>query len=322
MDEDLLQKYNLNAVELKPFGLAIYGMNFKVHRYVKLVEHLEFLMAKYGFITFKNQGVMSGADQVNASILWGGKRMHSTHGVHPKAPNKHIFRLSNNVHEGILGVGPQWHNDGSFERAVFSHVGYHIIKPQDMCGTEFSHQGIAHKMLTEKEKIEWEYLTSVNSNSGVLHPLIHKHPISGIKSVWLHLGMTGAVIRCDPWSDSIELLEEDELRQLMKRYNALLNNGYNNYQAYSMRYEYEAGDMVFIDNMAIAHRAMKKAHFPVSKTSSENTRILHRTTIAAKYNFDPINNLPFRMTKRPCENGVWIQDGNGFVWDENERIQN
>ena len=54
--------------------------------------------------------------------------MHSTHGVHPEAPNRHIFRLANDRSVGILGVGPQWHNDGSFERAVFSHVGYHIVR--------------------------------------------------------------------------------------------------------------------------------------------------------------------------------------------------
>ena len=35
------------------------------------------------------------AKQVLASELFGGQEIHSTHGVHPKAPNKHIFRLSN-----------------------------------------------------------------------------------------------------------------------------------------------------------------------------------------------------------------------------------
>ena len=32
---------------------------------------------------------------MQASEYWGGRAMHSTHGVHPKAPNKHIFRLAN-----------------------------------------------------------------------------------------------------------------------------------------------------------------------------------------------------------------------------------
>ena len=78
---------------------------------------------------------------------------------------------------------------------------------------------ITYSKLTKEEQCEWENLTSVNSNSMILHPLVHTHPISGIKSVWLHLGMTGAVIRYDPETGTHNLLEEKELRRLMKRYN-------------------------------------------------------------------------------------------------------
>ena len=52
-------------------------------------------MAYRGFIVFAGQGVMSGDEQLFASKLWGGREMHSTHSVHPLAPNEHIFRLSN-----------------------------------------------------------------------------------------------------------------------------------------------------------------------------------------------------------------------------------
>lgn len=48
------------------------------------------------------------------SRYFGSRKIHSTHGVHPEAPNRHIFRLSNDPRRGIRGVGPQWHNDGSF----------------------------------------------------------------------------------------------------------------------------------------------------------------------------------------------------------------
>ena len=37
-----------------------------------------------------------------ASCWWGGKELHSTHGVHPATPdaNRHIFRLSNDQRHG------------------------------------------------------------------------------------------------------------------------------------------------------------------------------------------------------------------------------
>ena len=176
--------------------------------------------------------------QVAASELFGGQEIHSTHGVHPKAPNKHIFRLSNDQEHGILGVGPQWHNDGSFERAVFSHVGYHIVRvPENGGATRFCHQGsqalrngifgslssqqiprclaltrwrdasgAAFDHLTEEEKEVWQRRVSVNSNSGVIHPLVHEHSISGRKSVYLHLGMTGAVLEMKKGIQKVDAL--------------------------------------------------------------------------------------------------------------------
>lgn len=170
---------------------------------------------------FRAQGVLTGDKQVAASELFSGQRIHSTHGVHPKAPNKHIFQLSNRREDGILGVGPQWHNDGSFERAVFSHVGYHIIKvPENGGATSFSHLGAAFDALTPEEQETWARRVSVNSNSGVVHPLVHAHPISGRKSVYLHLGMTGAVLEMAKGVEQVgslehlRLLEEGEMRAL------------------------------------------------------------------------------------------------------------
>lgn len=121
-----------NGVDIAPLdvlGAEVSGLDLRhTTRNSPLLPVLQKEMAARGYIVFRGQGVLSGDEQVHASALFGGRKIHSTHGVHPKAPNKHIFRLSNDQEHGILGVGPQWHNDGSFERAVFSHVGYHIVR--------------------------------------------------------------------------------------------------------------------------------------------------------------------------------------------------
>ena len=97
-------------------------------------------MAERGFIVFSGQGVLSGDEQVAASKFWGAKEMHSTHSVHPMAPNRDIFRLSNDPSVGLTEIGPQWHNDGSFCLDVFSHVGFHIIRlPENGGNTHFCH---------------------------------------------------------------------------------------------------------------------------------------------------------------------------------------
>ncbi len=313
-------KFNL----LQPFGIAILNINLRNYNFIpkSLINILENIMSYEGFIVFKNQGILTGDQQVNASKLWGANEIHSTHSVHPKAPNKHIFRLSNNTNEGILGVGPQWHNDGSFLRDVFSHVGYHIIKKQIGGGTEFCLLNYPYLLLSDSEKERWSRLISVNCNSGVLHPLIHLHPISGQKCLWLHLGMTGAILEYNKNHKNFRLLNHTELVNIMNRYNNLLNFGFKSNYKYSQQFLYEKGDIVFIDNFSLSHRAMTKSHEPFHKNN--DLRILHRTTIKSKYNFDPPYNLPyyFDINKKPTNNGVWKMDGSGFIWSDNIRIQN
>merc|ERR1712196_356273 len=163
---------------LPNLGAAVEGVDLSKPKEInrEIIETLEKEMSQRGFLVFKKQGVLTGDQQVVASELWGGRKIHSTHGVHPLAPNEHIFRLSNDRQEGILGVGPQWHNDGSFLPDVFSHVGYHIIKvPEGSGATYFAHQGAAYDTLSSEEQERWSRYVSVNSNGGVLHPVVHTH---------------------------------------------------------------------------------------------------------------------------------------------------
>mmetsp|Transcript_104978 Transcript_104978/g.169092 ORF Transcript_104978/g.169092 Transcript_104978/m.169092 type:complete len:386 (+) Transcript_104978:2-1159(+) len=320
-----------SGVEIKPLevlGAEVFGMDLRTTpRDSELLPVLQKEMAARGYIVFRGQGVLSGDEQVRASELFGGRAMHSTHGVHPQAPNEHIFRLSNDHQHGINGVGPQWHNDGSFVRAVFSHVGYHIVRvPENGGATSFAHQGAAFDALTPEEQEVWQRRVSINSNSGYVHPLVHTHPISGKKSVWLHLGMTGAVLemkegvtQVSNHEQDLRLLDGREMAALFNRYNDLLNN-----PAYSAEHHYTEGDCIFIDNLAVAHRATEQAHACATK---QGLRILHRTTVKGSTNFDaaPEFGLPAEIYihgKSPYGQGIFQGGGTGFRWDSNARLQN
>lgn len=322
-----LAQHGVSITALPVLGAEVTGLDLRtVKPDSKLLPVLEREMAARGYLVFRGQGVLSGDEQVAASELFGGKQIHSTHGVHPKAPNRHIFRLSNDQEHGILGVGPQWHNDGSFLRAVFSHVGYHIIRvPEKGGATTFSHQGAAHDALTPDEQRIWSRRVSINSNSGIVHPMVHEHPISKRKSIYLHLGMTGAVAEMKDGveevksMDDLRLLEQHEMTHLFNRYNDILNN-----PDYSHDHAYEEGDCIIIDNLAIAHRASKAAH---TSAGTQGLRILHRTTVAGMIDFDPHPNfgLPNKLNiqgQNPWGKGIFIGGGLGFRWDPNIHMQN
>lgn len=312
-------------IALDPIGMQVSGIDLSAKDAPpsEVIDVLEREMALRGFVVFKNETQLDHEDFLRASCWWGGRELHSTHGVHPETPggNRHIFRLSNDERHGIPDVGPQWHNDGSFLPATFSHSGYHIIRPaENGGGTHFAHQGLAFEALPQERQERWSRLASVNSTSGVVHPLVHKHPVSAQKCIWLHLGMTGAVIEKLPDQDGFTLLHADELKQLCHDYNDILNAGLTN--GYAMAFEYQENDCVFIDNLAVAHRAAPEAHMPAEK---QGLRIMHRSTVKGVKDLAPDFGLPQHVRidgPNPIGEGVWQGGGVGFRWDEGIKMRN
>ena len=321
----IIERFGAEISALDPIGAQVSGIDFSSQETLPadVRDVLEYEMAVRGFAVFKNETQLDAEDFLRASCLWGGRELHSTHGVHPQTPggNPHIFRLSNDKRHGIPDVGPQWHNDGSFLPATFSHSGYHIIRPaENGGGTHFAHQGLAFEALSEDRQARWSRLSSVNSASGVVHPLVHEHPVTGQRCIWLHLGMTGAVIEKLPDQDGFRLLDADELQQLCREYNDILNAGLTD--GYAIAYEYHENDCVFIDNLAVAHRAAPEAHLPAEQ---QGLRIMHRSTVKGVQDLAPPFGLPMHVNidgPNPIGEGVWQGGGVGFRWDEGIPMRN
>ena len=229
----------------------------------------------------------------------------------------------------MQGVGRHWHNDGSFEEGVFSHVCYHIVALPELGGdTAFAHLGMAYDALPPEKQAYWSRLVSINATSGAMHPLVHDHPISGRRSIFLHLAMTGGVLeRLQVTNDPEQapqgryrLLVQDELRALLLDYHNHLEVGLaDDNNRYAVSCAYSVGDVVFTDNLAIAHRA--------SQAPVEGLRILHRSTVKAMQPF-VADHLPavFNLElKLECElqgdSGVLVTGEVGFQWT-NEKLKN
>ena len=321
----VVESFGASIQELSPMGAVVEGMDLAASQPppAPVVEALEQVMAERGFVVFRSDKALAAQDFLQASCWWGGKALHSTHSVHPATPggNQHLFRLSNDTSQGILGVGPQWHNDGSFNLDTFSHAGYHMVRRAEHGGgTYFAHQAAAFDALTPQQQAYWQRLSSVNATSGVVHPLVHQHPITKRKSIWLHLGMTGAVIEKAADVDAFCLLDAAELRQLCREYNDILNAGFSN--SYAIAFEYEENDCLFIDNLSVAHRAAPQAHMPPEQ---QGLRIMHRSTVKGVPELKPDFGLPAQLNiygPSPLGEGVWQPGGLGFRWDDDIAMRN
>ena len=372
---------------LAPFGAEIAGVDLVALQRSGHLRHgsglaasLEHAMAQTGVLIFRDQGrhsgpgaagVLSGDEQVAISRLFGAGEMHSTHGVHPKSPNEHVFRLSNDQAEGIIGpVGPaaqprssrqtrtqdqhavciplrtaawwrtrththahartrththahanthvgacakgaEWHCDGAFKTDVFSHAGYHIvaIPAGSDAGTSFAHLGLVHDLLTDDERALFSRMISVNSNSGVVHPMLHEHPVSKRQTIFLHLAMTAAVAHVGNAGEQTALTSE-EMRALFQRVNDLCNVA-------ALHHTYQQGDLVMIDNWAVAHRAREG-----SFDRTRGLRVVHRTTVKSRFTLPPNPSfglpnryspgLPFPASSE--RQPVWVEGYVGYRW--------
>lgn len=291
-------------------------------------------MAVHGFVLLRNQGFLgtkesgivgqflTGDQQCQLSECFGAGSLHSTHGVHPKSPMRDVFRLSNHPDEGFNSVGPEWHNDGSFCRKTFGHVVYHIVKaPHGAGDTVFAHLGKAYEALTPEQQERCRRCASVNSNSGVVHPLVHAHPISKRLSLYLHLGMTGCMLEMDadaslglcsprrPGLERIQAWRDKDMDQFFGDFSAVLDRPDVSYS-----HKWSEGDVVIIDNLAVAHKAAPGAHVSPAEVG---LRILHRTTIESTRNHDAPG-FPLEMNTAgacPFEDGAtWCEGYVGFRW--------
>ena len=361
----------------------------------ELAGALEVLMAVHGLCSCGGRAGRSTSlasraytsrreKQCRLSECFGAGALHSTHGVHPEAPCRDIFRLSNDPNHGFNSVGPEWHNDGSFCREVFGHVVYHIVKAPDGAGdTRFAHLGVAYDSQAAAVQKRLRRCASVNSNGGAVHPLAAQHPLSGRTSLYLHLGMTGAMLEVPPSGDAsgdasvsgdieggggggcsgrgsgmadvsdgggggsggnatlgvlcdavapptltklkgavaaeglglptdVVAWPNEEMDGFFSRFSALLDD-----PAVSYSHKWREGDVVIIDNLAVAHKAAPGAHAAVEATG---LRILHRTTILSSRAHDPPAHLalPHTLDTRaacPFEPpATWCEGYVGFRW--------
>lgn len=169
-----------------------------------------------------------------------------------------IFRLANHPEDGYENVGMYWHSDGTFRADSTPISIFHLLEvPEEGGDTWFSNLRKTWLSLPEDFKERIKDLRTVHSNH-VIHPLVNKHPVTGLDHVYLNMGLTAGILGISP----------SEAEEIMSTIDMHFSKPENSYH-----HKWEAGDLIVADNFGVAHQAR-----PVSKNTK---RILHRTTVAA-----------------------------------------
>ncbi|WP_299677129.1 TauD/TfdA family dioxygenase [uncultured Dokdonia sp.] len=145
------------------------------------------------------------------------------------------------------GSGVFWHSDNSYqERPSHLSVFQMIEIPQSGTATSFASLVNLSVNLPEKDKKRWlDY--GVVYRDKVVHPLRWKHPFSGKDTIYFDIGFSTDIV---DYRDNEKPLPIKISNHIFNYINERLSN-----EASLIEHQWEVGDVVILDNYAVAHRA-------------------------------------------------------------------
>mmetsp|Transcript_31270 Transcript_31270/g.74322 ORF Transcript_31270/g.74322 Transcript_31270/m.74322 type:complete len:279 (+) Transcript_31270:303-1139(+) len=259
---------------LQGFGAQVKGVDLNRLVPENVIERIRRDTYKHRLLLFKRQGTIVGSRHVEVS-KWFGPIESRPFSKHPKSPHPDVFRVSNVRSEGCTGVGRTgWHIDGSFMDCPYQVSVYHMHSVPKRGATTFLPLAELVGRMSKAQATKWERLWMCSDRqSGPVHPVIYRHPRTGLPTMCLHLGMTAAFVWDKDKPGAERVTGPGETAELLEELGALIED--NRDLVYT--HEWEEGDLLITDNLALAHEATPDTQRPVSEVG---LRVLHRTTVA------------------------------------------
>lgn len=177
-----------------------------------------------------------------------------------------VVRVTNRSGEGLTNIGRYWHSDGAYLQDPTAVSVHHIIVPTGDGDTLYANLAWAYEQFSPETRRELCRMRT-RSQTGVVHPLVVRHPVTGRPGLYVNLDAAAALI------DETGR-ENRAMRDALERHLGREGTYY--------RHKWQAGDVVVVDNFAAAHHA--------TYANPGALRVLHRTTIhgpAAWWRPDP-----------------------------------
>lgn len=145
--------------------------------------------------------------------------------------------------------------------------------------TQFADLNRAFSHLLPEEKREWDRIFLRDLGTGVVHPLVYRHPKTGKEVLCLGLGSwEGLGDHVKAYSTDLEgkdFLTKDEAEALEARIISVLEREDTLYS-----HVWSEGEVIISDNLAVAHKASKDTQ----RSSAEvGLRLLHRTSVLGSF---------------------------------------
>lgn len=226
------------------------------------IEQLKQLVLKYSVVVIKGNRIWTEDEQRMFTNQLGKLELPVVYSI----PPNQVETQSNGV-KVKKGSGVFWHSDNSYQENP-SHLSvFQMIQiPNSGTTTSFASLINLSKNLDDKNKLKWRDYVVVYRDS-VVHPLLWIHPYNGKPTVYFDIGFSTDI--CDRCNDG-NLLPVKESNQIFNYVNERLSN-----EPSLIEHHWEEGDIIILDNYAVAHRA--------DIIVDEDKRTLLRTTTEGIY---------------------------------------
>lgn len=236
-----------------------------------LAAQLREALDEHGLLLLRGQHLKPD-DHVQCAEWFGPVFQLPLRFQHRKSPFPlDILRMSNDATEGYVGVGTSgWHIDGTSYEKPFQLALMHIIhSPQSPAPTLFMPLGPLASRIRHHAP-SWDRLW-VRNGKGT-HPLLYAHPRTGMPGVCL--GKVHHFV-WDQGEPEQRVADEEETTATLADLHAHAEAFASDHRVY--RHEWRAGDLILVDNLAVAHLASMETQLPREEAG---LRVLHRIVVA------------------------------------------
>jgi taurine dioxygenase len=270
----------------RALGARVHGVNLGAGLDESTFSMVHEALNEHSVLVFPEQQVEPAA-QVEFSARFGTLIQHVLkENLLPGMPEMYVLTnmTSQNEVKPRPYAGSYWHTDLSYEKdPAFGSVMYAVEVPQVGGDTMFCSMGEAYDALSPQMRVLLDDLTATHSFENayenftkkvpgtapisreifdsrppVVHPMVHRHPESGRKCLYVNPGFTMCINELPP-------AESDAILKFLYEHCTSPQFVY--------RHSWTRNDVVMWDNRATMHKA-------IADYTSEDSRYMRRTTIS------------------------------------------
>jgi len=246
----------IKVIPLETFGAEIIDFDFDSKASPEQARILRSALLDYKMLLLRNR-TLTPDEQIAFTRLFGDELHRAGPRLRHLERHPEIFRIANRNGNGNVNTGNYWHSDGHYLRDPSAVTVMHIVSATSDGATQVTDSAAAFDRLTDATKDYLSKLAFRAPETGVVHPIVRRHPMTGRPSLYVNL--IGVAINSD-------------FQQLPHVKQFILSHLSEHGTFYE--HHWQPGDTMVVDNFATIHRG--------TASNPKDLRIMHRTTVTGR----------------------------------------